>query len=189
MVVVTARPTGRASGRRRLATLRISVSLTIIESTIQCDAANTLPDEYTALQKYISTYRDPKAHAAEDAEANAADAGKGKAWYQFWRSGNSGKATGADPGFVPDEMLEADIKQGISSHEVEQRRKRYGWNEITTEKENLFIKFLGFFTGPVLYGKLISLISGSLDKLAARVRSQWLAGYLRGDVCYCSCKL
>lgn len=50
-------------------------------------------------------------------------------------------------------MLEADIKQGISSHEVEQRRKRYGWNEITTEKENLFIKFLGFFTGPVLYGK------------------------------------
>ena len=75
-------------------------------------------------------------------------------------------------------MLEADIKQGISSHEVEQRRKRYGWNEITTEKENLFIKFLGFFTGPVLYGKLISLISGSLDKLAARVRSQWLAGWL-----------
>ena len=86
-------------------------------------------------------------------------------------------------------MLEADIKQGISSAEVEQRRKRYGWNEITTEKENLFIKFLGIFTGPVLYGKLISLISGSLDKLAARVRSQWLAGYLRGDVCYCSCKL
>ena len=40
-------------------------------------------DEYTALQKYISTYRDPK---AVDAEANAAaegkDAGKGKAWYQ-----------------------------------------------------------------------------------------------------------
>jgi len=108
-------------------------------------------DEYTALQKYISTYRDPKAHAAEDAEANAADAGKGKAWWQFWRSGNSGAATTADPGFVPDEMLEADIKQGISSHEVEQRRKRYGWNEITTEKENLFIKFLGFFTGPVLY--------------------------------------
>ena len=57
-------------------------------------------------------------------------------------------------------MLEADIKQGISSHEVEQRRKRYGWNEITTEKENLFIKFLGFFTGPVLYGKFLTLISG-----------------------------
>lgn len=117
------------------------------------DATNLLPDEYTALQKYISTYRDPKAHDAEAAEANAADAGKGKPWYAFWRSGNSANATTADPGFVPEEMLEADIKQGISSHEVETRRKRYGWNEITTEKENLFIKFLGFFTGPVLYGK------------------------------------
>lgn len=111
-------------------------------------------DEYTALQKYISTYRDPKAHDAEAAEANAADAGKGKAWWQFWRSGNSGAATGADPGFVPDEMLEADIKQGITSHEVEVRRKRYGWNEITTEKENLFLKFLGFlhWSRPLCYG-------------------------------------
>ncbi len=27
-----------------------------------------IPDEYTALQKYISTYRDPKAAAAEDGE-------------------------------------------------------------------------------------------------------------------------
>jgi len=40
-------------------------------------------DEYTALQKYISTYRDPK---AADSEANqgkdAADAHKGKAWWQ-----------------------------------------------------------------------------------------------------------
>ena len=172
MVVVTARPTGRASGRRRLATLRISVSLTIIESTIQCDAANTLPDEYTALQKYISTYRDPKAH---DPNAEVIEDDVKQPWYKF---GSKKKAAGADPGAVPDEMLEADIKQGISSAEVEQRRKRYGWNEITTEKENLFIKFLGFFTGPVLYGKLISLLSGSLDKLAARVRSQWLAGYL-----------
>lgn len=39
-------------------------------------------DEYTALQKYISTYRDPKAAQAEQAEANATDAKKGKAWWQ-----------------------------------------------------------------------------------------------------------
>lgn len=29
---------------------------------------STVPDEYTALQKYISTYRDPKAVAAEEKE-------------------------------------------------------------------------------------------------------------------------
>lgn len=125
-------------------------------------------DEYTALQKYISTYRDPKAAAADDAEGqakDAADAKKGKAWWQFWRSGSSANAKqGADPGTVPEEWLEADIKQGISSHDVETRRKRFGWNEITTEKENLFIKFLMFFTGPILYGKL--LISAPLLPMA-----------------------
>lgn len=53
---------------------------------------------------------------------------------------------------MPPEWLEADIKQGITNADVEARRKRFGWNEITTEKENLFLKFLGFFTGPILYG-------------------------------------
>lgn len=113
-------------------------------------------DEYTALQKYISTYKDPKAAATDDAEGqqkDAADAGKGKQWWQFWRSGSSENAKGSDPGTVPEDWLEADIKQGISSHDVESRRKRFGFNEITTEKENLIIKFLMFFTGPILYGK------------------------------------
>ena len=116
-------------------------------------------DEYTALQKYISTYRDPKAAATDDAEGqnkDAADAGKGKAWWQFWRSGTSANAKGSDAGVVPEDMLEADIKQGLSNHDVESRRKRFGWNEISTEKENLFIKFLSFFTGPILYGKSIN---------------------------------
>lgn len=71
---------------------------------------------------------------------------------QFWRSGNSGQAADKDAGVVPEELLDADIKQGITSQQVEERRKRFGWNEIATEKENLFIKFLMFFTGPILYG-------------------------------------
>jgi magnesium-transporting ATPase (P-type) len=141
-------------------------------SIVRCDATNVPPDEYTALQKYISTYRDPKAH---DPNAEVIEDDVKQPWYKF---GSKKKAAGADPGAVPDEMLEADIKQGISSAEVEQRRKRYGWNEITTEKENLFIKFLGFFTGPVLYGKLLIRPHPALDNLAARIRCQWL----RGDV-------
>ena len=80
---------------------------------------------------------------------------------QFWRSGNSEQATDKDAGVVPEEWLEADIKQGLSNQDVESRRKRFGWNEITTEKENLFIKFLSFFTGPVLYGKSSSSVTAS----------------------------
>ena len=35
--------------------------------------------------------------------------------------------------------------------EVERRRKSSGWNELSTEKENMILKFIGFFRGPILY--------------------------------------
>nr|OQO32096.1 hypothetical protein B0A51_00634 [Rachicladosporium sp. CCFEE 5018] len=120
-------------------------------------------DEYTALQKYISTYRDPKAVDAENADATAADVKPKKAW-QFWKSE---KAAVADDGTVPEEWLESDIKQGLSNTDVESRRKRFGFNELTSEKENLFIKFLMFFTGPVLYVMELAVL------LAAGLRS-WI---------------
>lgn len=43
----------------------------------------TATDEYTALQKYISTYRDPKAvDSAENQGKDGSDAQKGKSWWQ-----------------------------------------------------------------------------------------------------------
>lgn len=56
----------------------------------------------------------------------------------------------------PDAWLETDMRQGISDHDVEERRKRFGWNELTAEKENQLRKFMGFFQGPILYGKWAS---------------------------------
>jgi len=115
-------------------------------------------DEYTALQKYITTYRDPKEAAAEAeaGKADAADAGKGKAWWAFWRKGGSPHATENDEGVVPADWLIADIKQGLSRDQIEPRRKRFGWNEISTEKENMFLKFLGYFNGPILWGESLN---------------------------------
>ena len=75
---------------------------------------------------------------------------------------------------MPEEWLDADIKQGIGESEVESRRKRFGWNELTSEKENLFIKFLMFFTGPILYGESPSAPEAD-PRLPSRVlRPQWL---------------
>lgn len=110
-------------------------------------------DEYTALQRYIMLYRDPKTQPSPDqAQQNAKDATKGKRWWQFWRSGSAPSAQPAlDPGAVPDEMLDTNIREGISSHEVEARRKRFGWNELTTEKTNWLKQFLSYFQGPILY--------------------------------------
>ena len=75
---------------------------------------------------------------------------------------------------MPDEWLNADIKQGINDSDVEARRKRFGFNELSSEKENLFIKFLMFFTGPILYGEF-SPASYTNPTLPYRVlRLQWL---------------
>lgn len=55
----------------------------------------------------------------------------------------------------PDSWLDTDMRQGISSHDVEERRRRFGWNELTAEKENQLRKFMGFFQGPILYGECV----------------------------------
>ncbi|SMR54133.1 unnamed protein product [Zymoseptoria tritici ST99CH_1A5] len=122
-------------------------------------------DEYTALQKYISTYRDPKL-AQQDEVANAhAESQKKKPW-QFWKKAPKAEDDG-DAMVVPEDWLNADIRQGITNSDVESRRKKFGWNEISTDKENLFIKFLTFFTGPILYVMELAVL------LAAGLRS-WI---------------
>jgi H+-transporting ATPase len=107
-------------------------------------------DEYAALQKFITTYRDPRALKTEDEKD--ATAAKPRPWWAFWR-GKSGKSDGGDL-TVPEEWLEVDIRNGITRSEVESRRRKFGWNEIMTEKENMFLKFLSYFQGPILYGTL-----------------------------------
>ena len=67
---------------------------------------------------------------------------------------------GAAPGagrVVPEDMLMTDTRVGLTSEEVLQRRKKYGLNQMKEEKENLFLKFLGFFVGPVQFVMEVSL--------------------------------
>ncbi|OCK98500.1 plasma-membrane proton-e [Cenococcum geophilum 1.58] len=130
------------------------------ERSLSYDGGYDNLDEYAALQKYITTYRDPKAVALEEEDhlKNAIDARKPGHWWAFWRRGTSSEAAGSDTGVVPDDWLNADIKQGISAAQVDQRRKRFGPNELATEKENMFLKFLSYFTGPILYVMELAVI-------------------------------
>ncbi|EDO17118.1 hypothetical protein Kpol_1025p39 [Vanderwaltozyma polyspora DSM 70294] len=52
---------------------------------------------------------------------------------------------------IPEEMLQTDPSYGLSSDEVARRRKKYGLNQMSEEVENLFIKFLMFFIGPIQF--------------------------------------
>jgi len=105
-------------------------------------------DEYTALQKYILLYRDPKSGGHHTAD----EGNKSKQWWQFWKSGSATAAAPTqDAGAVPDDQLNTDLRSGLSGTEVERRRKIYGFNEITTEKTNWLKQFLSYFQGPILY--------------------------------------
>ena len=52
---------------------------------------------------------------------------------------------------VPEEMLQTDTRVGLMEPEVVARRKKYGLNSMREEKENLFLKFLGYFVGPIQF--------------------------------------
>jgi H+-transporting ATPase len=110
--------------------------------------------EYANLIRFISTYRDRRfskapSQASVDDGADATKKKK-KPFYVRWFSRASGPGEVFE---VPDEWLTTDIKKGLTAAEVEERRRKCGWNELVTEKENLFLKFLGYFQGPILYGE------------------------------------
>jgi H+-transporting ATPase len=52
---------------------------------------------------------------------------------------------------VPEELLQTSTRDGLTSAEVLQRRKKFGMNQMKEEKENLILKFLGFFIGPIQF--------------------------------------
>lgn len=136
---------GRADARRR--------SSRISRASLSGDW-NSL-DEYGKLVKYVSTFRD--ANAADEEQSEVAEK---RVWYAPWkkRKVHVRKVEG-EAGKFPDEWTMTDIREGLSSHEVPLRRRRAGWNELTSEKENPIAKILSYFQGPILYGGSISLLS------------------------------
>jgi H+-transporting ATPase len=52
---------------------------------------------------------------------------------------------------VPEELLQTSTRTGLNSADVTTRRKKYGLNQMKEEKENLILKFLGFFIGPIQF--------------------------------------
>ncbi|KAH7133380.1 hypothetical protein B0J13DRAFT_562249 [Dactylonectria estremocensis] len=52
---------------------------------------------------------------------------------------------------VPEDMLQTDSRVGLTESEVIARRRKYGLNQMKEEKENMILKFLGFFIGPIQF--------------------------------------
>ncbi|KAE8374381.1 plasma membrane H+-ATPase Pma1 [Aspergillus bertholletiae] len=112
-------------------------------------------DEYAVLDRYISNLRGSRRQSV----ASQSDAGvlesKKCPWWAPWRR-HTQRAKGSEDGAdetpsVPQVWLNTDIHDGLSAKDVELRRKKVGWNELTEAKENMFLKFLSYFKGPILY--------------------------------------
>lgn len=67
------------------------------------------------------------------------------------------EAGGARP--VPEELLQTDTRVGLSEADVITRRRKFGLNQMKEEKENLILKFLGYFVGPIQFVMEVGLAS------------------------------
>ena len=105
-------------------------------------------DEYGKLVKYVSTYREGQGGGDEGDEEVR------RVWYAPWKKRKVHvKRVDQNNQQLPPEWLLTDIHQGLPSDEVSVRRRRSGWNELVSEKENPIAKILSYFRGPILYGK------------------------------------
>ncbi|KAJ4369929.1 plasma membrane H+-ATPase [Neocucurbitaria cava] len=52
---------------------------------------------------------------------------------------------------IPEELLQTNTRTGLTSGEVLLRRKTFGLNQMKEQKQNLFLKFLMFFVGPIQF--------------------------------------
>ena len=52
---------------------------------------------------------------------------------------------------IAEEFLQTSTRTGLTDAEVQQRRKKFGLNQMKEEKENLILKFLGYFVGPIQF--------------------------------------
>lgn len=106
-------------------------------------------DEYERLVRYVSLYREPGVADIENEEGEMK-----RVWYAPWRRQFVPSSESAEAKqMFPDDWLLTDIKQGLSEAEVNNRRRRSGWNELISQKENPIAKFMSYFQGPILYGK------------------------------------
>ena len=59
---------------------------------------------------------------------------------------------------ISEDFLGTSTRTGLTDAEVQQRRKKFGLNQMKEEKENLLLKFLGYFVGPIQFVMEVSTL-------------------------------
>ncbi|KAI1360718.1 plasma-membrane proton-e [Xylaria arbuscula] len=116
-------------------------------------------DEFEALDRFITNCGTERRASLASGSAPPVVEEERK-WWQIWKSKKATTASDDDgeaankPGTERQLLgvwLNTDIQKGLTTHEVEERRKRFGWNELDAEKENILTKIVSYFQGPILW--------------------------------------
>lgn len=115
-------------------------------------APSNANEEYSALINFI---REQKGHSGDDENQDETHIEKRRSWLTPWKTTevrvNKMGEVEEVAAKVPSSWLETEMTRGISEADVQKRRQAFGFNELESPTENLFLKFLGFFKGPILY--------------------------------------
>ncbi|BGP14084.1 hypothetical protein JCM10213_002379 [Rhodosporidiobolus nylandii] len=110
-------------------------------------------DEYEQLLQYVE-FQAQKAKRGGDDEEDEGEKQTKRVWYAPWKT----KTVSAEATKVPRDWLQTDHTQGLDESAIGERRSKFGYNELTSAKENQLVKFIGFFRGPILYVMEIAVI-------------------------------
>ncbi|KAK5635711.1 hypothetical protein RRF57_011423 [Xylaria bambusicola] len=109
-------------------------------------------DEFEALDRFITNYDAGRRTSLANSLRPVIQESK---WWQFWKSNQVAHTVEGKPVVIQGQSsspwLDTDIHQGITTNTVEERRKHFGWNELSAEKESTFAKIISYFMGPILY--------------------------------------
>ncbi|WWC90371.1 plasma-membrane proton-efflux P-type ATPase [Kwoniella dendrophila CBS 6074] len=105
-------------------------------------------EEYDVLLRYVEDQKQKlKNKKNDDDDEDEKDVKYTRKWYAPWKKTKVESGTKK----VPQEWLETDRQKGLSSSDIDERRKHSGYNELESPSENQFIKFISYFRGPILY--------------------------------------
>lgn len=105
-------------------------------------------NEYDVLLQF-ATDEAAKLERGADDEDKEDEGETTRPWYAPWKRV---KKESKKEKKVPPDWLKTDMLQGLpSGQEIEKRRAVSGWNELQSQNENQFLKFISYFRGPILY--------------------------------------
>nr|ODN94592.1 plasma-membrane proton-efflux P-type ATPase [Cryptococcus depauperatus CBS 7855] len=105
-------------------------------------------EEYDVLIRYVHDQAERIGRKSnEDDEEDDEKVKYIRKWYTPWKK-TKVESRGKK---VPPEWLNTDRRKGLSSSEIDERRKLSGFNELESPEVNQFLKFISYFRGPILY--------------------------------------